>query len=346
MTASVARDHPEASYGYGPVAGHRALREQIAQRVFNAGASVSPDEIVVTSGCQEALCLALQAAIERGGVVGVESPCHSGILQAIHHCGLRSLEIGTNSRDGIDLNALEEAIVLGAERGDPIRGLIVSPNIQNPLGSLMTDAAKQRLVEIARRESIVVIEDDIYGDLAFESERPKVLRAFEGGDNVLLCSSISKTLAPGFRIGWCVAGKHHARVRRQKYALSVASPSLPQLVIAGFLSSGGYDQYLRRSRKAYALTAARVADAVGRWFPSGSRLTQPQGGFVLWVEMPKGIDSAHIYSQALARGILVAPGKLFSAQDGYGSYLRLTTSQWSPKVEAAIRELGRLASVF
>lgn len=343
ITARVAREHPEASYGYGPVAGQRSLREQIAQRAFSAGAVVSPDEIVVTNGCQEALCLALQSVGAPGGVVAVESPCHSGILQAVHHAGMRSIEISTRSREGICLEAFEEAILRGKETGDPIRACVVSPNFQNPLGFLMSDADKQRLVEIAARHEVVLIEDDVYGDLGFDTERPRVLRSFTGGEDVLLCSSFSKTLAPGYRIGWCIGGPRHSKVQRLKHALSVGAPCLPQLVIAEFLSNGGYDQYLRRARKSYSESTHRVADAVVRCFPAGTRMTQPQGSFVLWAELPAGVDSGRLYADALDNEILIAPGILFSAHDGYRSFVRLTTSQWSPKIEAAIHALGKLS---
>ena len=343
LTTRVAREHPEASYGYGPVSGHRSLREQIAQRTFAAGAVVSPDEMVITTGCQEALCLALQSVAPRGTVVAVESPCHSGILQAIQLCGLRSLEIATDTRDGIDLQALESAVIAGKANGDPISACLVSPNFQNPLGFLMSDASKQKLVDLSRTYDFALIEDDVYGDLGFEVDRPRVLRSFEGAEDVMLCSSFSKTIAPGYRIGWCIAGRRHSAVRRLKYALSVGAPCLPQLVIAEFLSNGGYDQYLRRARKAYAASTHRISDAVAKAFPVGTTMTHPQGGFVLWLELPPGADATRLYAEANARGILVAPGRIFSAQDGYGSCIRLTASQWSPKVESAIATLGRFA---
>lgn len=342
LTARVAREHPEASYGYGPVAGHRSLREQIAQRAFAAGAVVSPDEMVVTNGCQEALYLALRSVVEPGGIVAVESPCHSGILQAIFAAGYKSIEIATRSREGICLDSLEKAILDGAESGQQIRAAVVSPICQNPLGFMMSDRDKQRLVSLAKRYGVVLIEDDVYGDLGFEVERPRLLRSFDGGEEVMVCSSFSKTLAPGYRVGWCIAGPRLAEVQRLKHALTLGAPSLPQLVIAEFLSNGGYDQYLRRARKAYAASGVRCADAVARHFPAGTRFTHPQGSFVLWVELPSGIDAGRLYWAAAEKGILIAPGQIFSAHDGYRSHIRLSTSRWTPQVEAAIATLGRL----
>jgi len=344
LIGSVAREHPEASYGYGPASGHRALREQIAQRAFLAGASVSPDEIVITNGCQEALCLSLRAICKPGDVVLVESPCHYGILQAIQMAGLRSLEVCTRSREGICLDAVEEAIEHGRRTGNPVKAILVNSNFQNPLGALTPDREKARLVTIARTHGIPIVEDDVYGDLGFEEERPRVVRAFDEDREVLLCSSFSKTIAPGYRVGWVAAGKRHASIERLKYAASVAAPSLPQLVVAQFLSNGGYDKYLRRARRAYAQSVREMSDAVGRFFPAGTRLTRPEGGFVLWGELPERVDTTLLYQAALAERILIAPGVLFSTQDTYRNCFRLTASRWTPETEAAIARLGRLAS--
>ena len=343
LVSSVAREHPEASYGYGPPSGHRAIREQIAQRAFAAGAVISPDEVVITMGCQEAMCLALRAVCRPGGVVAVESPCHYGVLQAIHLAGLRSLEIVTRTREGICLEALEAALIEQRELGAPVDACLVSPNFQNPLGSSMSDTDKRELTALAARQNVVLIEDDVYGDLAFEGGRPKVLRAFENGENVVLCSSFSKTIAPGYRVGWVVAGKWHTQIERLKHSFTISAPSLPQLVIADFLTNGGYDQYLRRARKAYAANIGRMSEAVARYFPPETRVTRPAGGYVLWVQLPEGCDSVAMYTKALAQNIFICPGVLFSTDDGYRRYIRLSASRWSAEIEEAIMKLGRMA---
>jgi len=342
MTA-VARDHPEACYGYGPAAGHRSLREQIAQRAFQAGAIVSPDEIVVTTGCQEALCLALHAVCNPGGVVMVESPCHYGVLQAIQLAGLKCLEVATRTRGGICLDAAAETMRTAAAEGNPVQAVLVNPNFHNPLGGLMSDEDKQALVEIANRYGVAVIEDDVYGDLGYEVDRPKVVKAFDETGDVVLCSSFSKTIAPGYRVGWIVAGKRSLKVERLKHALSVGAPSMPQLAIAEFLATGGYDVYLRRARKAYAQNTSRMADAVARYFPAGTRVTRPVGGFVLWIEMPSCIDSVRLYGDALKQNVSIAPGLLFSAQATCRNFIRLSTARWDEEMEAAIARLGRVA---
>lgn len=342
IISAVARDHPEASYGYGPPSGHRAIREQIAQRSFAAGAVISPDEVVITMGCQEAMCLALRAVCTPGGVVAVESPCHYGVLQAIHLAGLQSLEVKTRTREGISLEAFEDALIDQEQKGAPVQACLVSPNFQNPLGSCMSEADKKQLNAIANRHSVTLIEDDVYGDLGFEGNRPKVLRAFEGGENVVICSSFSKTIAPGYRVGWVVAGKYHSEIERLKHSFTISAPSLPQLVIAEFLTDGGYDQYLRRARKAYSANVGRMSEAISRFFPPETRVTRPSGGYMLWIQLPEGRDSVALYSKALAHNIFISPGVLFSVEDGYRNFIRLSAGRWSQEIEAAIAKLGKM----
>jgi DNA-binding transcriptional MocR family regulator len=341
LAGRVAREHPETSYGYAPVSGHRALREQIAQRSFAAGADVSPDEIVITTGAQEALCLSLRAVAEPGSLVAVESPCHYGVLQAVYMAGHRGLEVATRPETGMDVDAFEAAIAEADGRGDPVRAVVVNANFQNPLGFLMPDDAKAALVRLCDRHGIAVVEDDVYGELGFGGSRPRCLRAFAGGEEALICSSFSKTLSPGHRVGWVLAGKRHSQIERLKHAMTVSAPSLPQLVLSELLASGGYDQYLRRARRAYAASEVKVAEAVAAHFPANARVTHPQGGFVLWVEVP-GMDCVRVFEHAVEEGILVAPGLLFGAKDTYRSFLRLTTSRWNERVGEAIRRLGRM----
>jgi len=342
IISQVAREHPEASYGYGPPSGHRAIREQIAQRSFAAGAVISPDEVVITMGCQEAMCLALRAVCSPGGVVAVESPCHYGVLQAIHLAGLKSLEIKTRTREGISLEALEETLTAQEALGAPVQACMVSPNFQNPLGCCMSNEDKKKLNAIANRHGIVLIEDDVYGDLGFEGDRPRILRGIEGGENVVICSSFSKTIAPGYRVGWVVAGKFHSEIERLKHSFTISAPSLPQLVIAEFLTNGGYDQYLRRARKAYAANVGRMSEAIARYFPPETRVSRPSGGYMLWVQMPETVDSVALYTKALSHGIFISSGALFSVEDGYRNFIRLTAGRWSPEIEAAVARLGKM----
>lgn len=337
--ATVARNRPLETTMYEFAPGSEELRVQIARRMLDAGCVLSPDDIVVTNGCQEALVLALQATCQAGDAVAVESPAFYGHFKAIEMLGLKAIEIPTHPDTGISLDALEFAM-----NQHPIKAVLCTPCHSNPLGSRMPEGSKIRLVEMATERDSPVIEDDVYGDLCFDHHRPHALKAFEKQPgHVLLCSSFSKTLAPGYRIGWVVTGERFRdRVELSKTFTNLASPAATQLAVAEFLANGGYDQHLRRVRRIYASQTARVADAVGRLFPAGTRCTHPTGGFVLWIEMPRHVDALEVYSKALQEGITLAPGHLFSTSPRFKHFIRLNTAYWSPRVERAIETIARI----
>lgn len=341
--ARALRSADGAGIGYAFPPGALGLRRQIARRMTELGCPVDPDGIVITSGCQEALGLALRAATRPGDVVAIESPTFYGLLQVIDALGLKALEIPTHPRDGISLEALAFALEQW-----PVRACIVSPNFSNPLGSLMDPGRKRALVALLRERGIALIEDDVYGDLGFEGERPGLCRAEDPeGGTVLYCASFSKTLGPGLRLGWIAPGRWQAEVEHHKYVLNLATATAPQLAVAELLERGGYDRYLRQARQQYAGSVARMSRAVERYFPEGTRLTQPQGGFVLWVEFPGRVDAQLLCEQALAHGISVAPGPIFSATRKYRNCIRLNCAQpWDERLERAIARLGQLAAAM
>lgn len=339
LAAAIRRD-PRSSSIYDLPPGYEPLRAAIARRLIAAGCTLVPSQIVITAGCQEAIYLCLGALCRPGDTVAIESPIFYGILQAIECLGLRALEIPTHARDGISLDALAYAI-----EHNPVRACLVVSNYNNPLGSRIPDAGKRALVEMLAANDIPLIEDDNYGDLGFDLARPPVAKSFDRDGNVLLCASFTKTLAPGYRIGWVAPGRYQKEVERLKLACNLATSMPPQLALAEFLAGGGYDHHLRRVRRIYARQTASLAQAVGQFFPAGTRVTRPGGGFVLWVEMPPGVDSVALYEQALCAGITLAPGPLFSATRKYRNFMRLNASYWSPRVEAALATLGELAGV-
>lgn len=338
----VARSNRVRGTIYGSVAGSKALREQIAQRAFAAGCVLSPGEIVVTAGCQEALVLSLRAVCQPGDSVAIESPAYYGMLQALKMMGLRAVEVATSAREGMCLDALEERILAAQACGRPIRACILSPSYSNPLGSEMPESKKKKLVAMLAEWKIPLIEDDVYGDLTYASTRPKLAKTYDKNGEVILCSSFSKTLAPGYRVGWVAAGRYQEDVERIKFASTVCGATLPQLAIAEFLAGGGYDHHLKRARKAYAENVGRMSEAIGACFPEGTRVSRPQGGFVLWVELDPRVDTLRMYATASQHGIIFAPGVIFSAQDAYKNCLRLNASKWNEKTEAAIVKLGKL----
>ena len=340
MMAREIRRFPAQSVSYSLPPGNLRLRKQIAQRSLLSGCTLSPDQIVITSGCVEAVVLALRIFCKPGDAVAIETPVYFNFLQMIQDLGLKALEIPASPRGGISLEALEYALDRNA---DEVKACIVISNFNNPLGSRMSDEDKLRLVNMLEEHQVPLIEDDIYGDLSYSDERPSVAKSFDKTGNVLLCSSFSKTVAPGYRVGWIAAGRYQAQIERGKMLANVATASPPQLAIAELLANGGYEHHLRSVRRVYARQAAQMGDAIGRAFPAGTRVSRPQGGFVLWVEMPEGVDSLILYKKAKVQGITIAPGPIFSVDGKYRNCIRLNAACWTPAVEVAIETLGRLA---
>jgi DNA-binding transcriptional MocR family regulator len=337
--ARIARRDAGRGSGYEFPPGSPELRRQIARRALDAGCTLSPDDIVTTSGCQEALSLCLRAVTKPGDTVAIESPAFYGTLQTIEQLGLKAIEIPTCPRKGVSL----EALGLALDRWR-IEACLIVPNFSNPTGAVMPEERKKRLVQLLAERDVPLIEDDIYGDLAHGISRPKAAKSYDRKGLVMLCSSFSKTLAPGYRVGWVVPGRWREQIEHLKYVNTMATATLPQLAIAAFLEHGGYDHYLRKVRALYAQGVERMTHAVARYFPDGTRATQPAGGFVLWIELPKEVDAFELHRRALARKISIAPGPLFSPKQAYRNCIRLTCAlPWDERTERALMTLGRLA---
>lgn len=336
------RSNADAGSRYSLPAGEDVLRQRIARRAAEAGCLFGPDDIIITNGCQEALNLALRAVATAGDIIAIESPAFFGTLQAIQALGMQALEIPTNAETGIS----QEALSLALERW-PVRAVVVVSNFSNPTGVVMPDSHKSALVKLLTARDIPLIEDDIYGDLNHGRERPRPAKAYDNRGNVLLCASFSKTIAPGYRVGWLVPGRWRQKVEHLKYVGSVANATLPQLALADYLADSRFDRHLVRVRRTYADNLARFQATIARYFPSGTRTSRPNGGFLLWVELPEGCDTLVLHERALAAGISIAPGRLFSPQEKYTHCLRLSAAvPWSVRVESALSELGRLANIL
>ena len=338
MAAATARSGARAlSYDFPP--GYGPLRHEIAKRSMDAGCRLSENEIVTTHGTMEALNLCLRAVAKPGDIVAIESPAFYGTLQIIEGLGMKALEIPTDPRDGIVLDALASAI-----RRQKVKACLFVTNFSNPLGSCMPDANKKALVELLARREIPLIEDDIYGDLSFSATRPKTAKAYDKQGLVLLCSSFSKTLAPGYRVGWTAPGRFRPQVESLKFTSSLATVTAPQMAIADFLQSGGYDRYLRKLRRTLAAQVQQMSHAIGRYFPEGTKITRPQGGYVLWVELPRSVDSLELHRRALEQKVGIAPGPIFSPKQKYKNFIRISCGlPWSEKVDHAVRTVADLA---
>jgi DNA-binding transcriptional MocR family regulator len=340
IMGQMARRHPQLAHGYDFPPGNLQLRTQVARRALDAGCTLRPSDIITTCGSQEAITLCLRAVTKPGDVVALETPTYYGLLEAVESLHLKALEIPTHPREGVCLDSLASAI-----RRQKIAACLFVTNYNNPLGSAMPDPRKKQLVELLAKREIPLIEDDIYGELAHGPQRLKTCKSFDKQGLVLLCSSFSKTLAPGFRVGWCAPGRWFSTVERLKFISTIATPSVPQMAVAEFLANGGYDHHIRKIRRTYAELVQTTTDAITRYFPAGTKATRPAGGFVLWIEFPKRVDSLDLHRRALAENISIAPGPIFSPSGRkYANFIRLNCGHpWSEAREDAMRRLGKLA---
>lgn len=338
IMAKIIRQQAVGVHEYHFPPGLDSLRVQIARRMVNAGCSLSPSEILITSGGTEAIDFSLHAVCRPGDIVAIESPSYFGTLQTLEAHRLRALEIPTHPRDGISLGALEFAI-----EHNNIRAVVVISNFNNPLGSKMPDDRKKDLVDLLAKHNIPLIENDVCGELYFDDKRPLVCKAFDTKGLVILLSSFSKDISPGLRLGWVAAGRYSTEVEWLKFTLSASSSTLSQMAVAEFLESGSYDQHLRRIRRDYAHNVELMSDAVMRYFPEGTRLTRPAGGFILWVQLPEKVDSLELYKLALQSGITLAPGHVFSATFQFSNFIRLNAATFNYSTERAIEKLGGMA---
>ncbi|PWB50607.1 MAG: GntR family transcriptional regulator [Anaerolineales bacterium] len=319
--------------------GNEALRIQIAQRMVGIGCNLTQADVVTTSGCLEAFTLSLRAVCNPGDTVAIESPMYFGVLQVLESLKLRALEIPTHPRDGISLSALRFAL-----EHNSIQACLVLSNFNNPLGSCIPDENKQQLVELLHHHDVPLIEGDVCGELYFSGVRPSVCKAYDRKGLVLLCSSFSKDLVPGYRVGYVAPGRFKSTIEWLKYTTNVATSTLPQVAIAKFLESGGYERHLRSIRRLYAGFMSQLSQAVLRYFPEGTRVTRPNGGIVLWVQMPDYADSLELYKQALQVDITLAPGYMFSATEQYRNFIRLNAAWWTYETDRAMRRLGELVA--
>jgi DNA-binding transcriptional MocR family regulator len=320
--------------------GHLELRRQIALRYLLDGVHLGADEILITNGAMEALNLALSAVCRPGDAVVVESPCFYACLQTLERMGLRAIEVATDPREGIDLAALEAALA----RHRP-QACWLMTNFQNPLGSLVPDAKKHELVELAARHRLPLIEDDVYHELHFNQQRPVSTKVFDREGWVLHCSSFSKTLAPGYRVGWVAAGRFAARVAQHKLTLSLATSIPMQLALARYLERGSYERHLRGLRATLETQRDEYTAAIAEYFPKGTRVSRPCGGYFLWVELPAGTDALELHRRAMRSGISLAPGPMFSASMQFGNFLRINFGHaMTTRVQSALKQVGRLAA--
>ncbi len=338
--AGVAGRHYRAPAAYEEAGGNPRLRHEIARHMGELGWRGGADEVLITNGCLEALGLALAVVTQPGDTVAIESPTYFGILQSIEARGLRAVEIPTHPRDGIDPDALAECLA----RHRPA-ACILQPSFHNPLGATLPEARRRQVSALLAEAGVPLIEDDVYGPLSFSRHRPRPLAASDETGNVIYCSSFSKSVAPGLRLGWMLPGRWREAVRYRKFLANISTAVHPQLALAELMARGSLARNHRRVTPVYQQRMAQLRDWVGRYFPAGTRATNPEGGFLLWLELPRGIDSLELYRRAMQAGIAITPGVLFSARGQYDHHVRLSCGvvEGEP-ARQAIQRLGALAA--
>lgn len=334
----VNRKRSESALQYGPIQGLQALREQIAVLMGNSGNEVNSEDLVVTVGCQEAINLAISACTAPGDKILIESPTYFGIFQAILSKGRIPVEVETSAETGVVLASLFEAV----EAHRPTACLLVS-NFSNPIGASIPDADKELIVKFLAEHGVTLIENDIYGELYFGAKRPRSCKSFDQQERVIYCSSFSKSLAPGYRVGWIESGRYFDQIFQAKVHQSVATSTLNQEILAHFLKNGRYDLHLKRLRKNLHTQSLRYHEKILAYFPKGTVVSVPKGGFVLWVELPAGTDTLALLYQAMHKQINFAPGPLFSLEKDLHNYMRISIGQpFTTAVDRGLRTLGEM----
>ncbi len=322
--------------------GNEALRKTLAQRYAQQGIMVPPEEIVITNGAMEALSLSLQAVTEPGDWVVIENPTFYGALQAIERLKLKAVAIATDPQHGMDLDELQRAL----ERW-PVKACWLMTNQQNPVGFTLAKEKKQQLVALLAQHQVALIEDDVYSELYFGGDKPLPAKAFDRSGDVLHCSSFSKNLVAGFRVGWVAAGRHAQRIQRLQLMSTLATSAPMQLALANYLGTRSYDSHLRKLRQVLEQRKNMARQSLKRHLPAGTRINDSRGGYFLWIELPKQVNATELYYRALQQQISIAPGSMFSSGQQYANYFRFNAAwPWDEVQEAAAVTLGGLIAAM
>ncbi len=323
---------------YDEPQGSLELRHQLAQRIAHGGASVQAEAITITHGCQHALLLALMATTKPGDVVAVESPGFYGTFQLLETLGLKALELPCSSSDGLSPEALE----LATQHWN-IKALVVSPCFATPTGASMPEDHKRHILSLAEKHNFVIIEDDIYGEIYFDLQRPRSLYSYDTTGSVILCSSFSKSLSRDLRVGWIVSSRYTDTIKKLKLVTALASSQTLQKGVSDYLSDGGLEKHMRQQRLKYRQQYHQLTHLLNRYIPELVSCSQPNGGLSLWIELPKSVDTLKLYSRAQQHGLILTPGRLFTAQERYFNFLRMSfVHPWTAGRQTAVKTVAAL----
>ena len=333
------RLHGSSIYQTTSPHGVYGLRRAIAVVLQRRGLSITPDEVLITGGETDAMALALRAVTKPGDAVAVESPTFFGVLQVIEEAGLRAIEIATHPTTGIDVDQLIQA----ADEGK-FQVVVLNPTFENPFGCCMEPYALRAVAEAMAQRSIPIIEDDVYSDLSFRSRPAKALASYDTADNTIYCGSFSKVLSPGFRVGWCVPARYASKISDLQARRPATVSTLSQFTLFEYLAGRRYSKHVSKLADVFARQKSSIRQLIKDHFPEGTTATNPDGGFLFWIEVPSPFDAMCFYRRALDAGISIAPGPIFSASGRFKQAFRLSVGRrLTPEVKTAIRALGKIA---
>lgn len=334
---SLSEEQRNLALAYAPTEGLPQLRVAIVKKLVDCGLHMDPEEVVITSGCEEALTLALSSVTKEGDSVAVQAPVYCNLILTLKNLGLNLVEIPGDDENGVTPEVLQYVI----EHNNISACLLIS-NFNNPSGTLMTNENKREVTELLREYDIPLIEDDVYGDLYFGDKRPSTCKTYDSTGNTILCSSFSKTVSPGLRVGYIIPGRYKDRVVQRKMGMNICTSTISQLLLFNYLESGGYYKNLRKLRGEVGKRMKQMRHDVLTYFPPGTRANNPQGGFSLWVELPGGLSGLELYNRVIKEGIAIVPGGLFSLRGSYESYIRLNAGAYTEEVREAIKTLAKI----
>jgi len=337
LISSLTDEQKKMCLTYAPTEGLVELRQAIVRKSIDCGLNLTINDVVITSGCEEALFLALSAITVPGDIVAIQSPIYCNLVLMFRNLGLKILEIPSDPIDGISLDALEYAI-----HNNKIKVCLVISNFNNPSGSLLPDENKIRLTEILKKSDIPLLEDDVYGDLYFDENRPSTCRTYDNSGNTILCSSFSKTISPGLRVGYIIPGKFKDKVIQRKMGFNICTSTISQLLLTNYLESGGFYKQLRKLRHEISIRMTNLRKDVAELFPKGTRMTDPRGGYTLWVELPGNVSGLDIYERAIKEGIAIVPGGLFSQNHYFENFIRLDAGCYTDDIRISVKRLGEI----
>jgi len=332
------RQSSSGNTNYEHLQGNISLRRQVAKNAFNWGGNITEEDVVTTQGCMEALVFCLRAITNPGDLVAIESPAYFGIFNLMLSLNLKVLEIPVDAETGLNLEYLEEAM-----ETLPVKACLFVPNFSNPTGGCMPDIRKQQLIKLLCKKQVPMIEDDIYGEIYFGRSRPRTCKSYDRQGLVMLCSSVSKSIAPGYRVGWCIPGRFKEEILNIKMIHTVSSSTPTQAAIAHFFETGRYDLHMRNLRKMLYTQCLRYMQGIEKYFPKGTMISRPQGGYALWIELDKRINAFELYKAAIAQQISIAPGQIFSTDSRFSNFLRISFGAvYDDAIDKSLQVLGEI----